>query len=116
LGGHAAAARAAKAATTASAAAAAETAAATAEAITAAAEPVATAKAVTAACKGIETVFSEAVPLVPAPTAPSSVKTHRNQITSFRPAYTAQRRGRYAPGIRANGRRKHSALSSAGSA
>jgi len=53
--------------------------AAAAEAITAAAETIAaTAKAITAAAsERIETVSSETIPLVPAPAAPSSVKTHK---------------------------------------
>ena len=59
------------------------------------------AKTVTATHERIEVVFSETVPLVPAPAAPSSVKTHRTQITLLRPANTARRRGRYAPDIRA---------------
>jgi hypothetical protein len=60
---------------------------ATAEAIAAAGKPVAaTTETITAAArKWIESVFSEAVPLVPAPAAPSSVKTHINQITFVSP-------------------------------
>ncbi|GGZ86820.1 hypothetical protein GCM10011617_01800 [Novosphingobium arvoryzae] len=101
LGRHAAAARAAEAATAAATRATAEAATiATAEAAArtaaepvsaakaiAAAEPVTTAKAITTTGEGIETILTETVPLVAAPATTPSIKTHKPEQTFASPQF-----------------------------